>query len=90
MQITKKGGNNLISFNQDGITVILTHSKIDGFTFYEEEAKKENECFIKPIQTEKRLKAFQERDVLYFQMLYQKEEGIPFYDAQNNLAYIAV
>ncbi len=80
----------MIKFNQDGIDIVLNHTKKEGFTFYEEEVKKENECFIKPIHTEKRLKAYKNKDVAYFQKLYKKGEGIPSYDENKNLQNILV
>lgn len=80
----------MIKFNQDGIDIVLNHTEKEGFTFYEEEVKKENECFIKPIQTEKRKIAYKNHDTIYFKKLFQKDEGIPSYDSNKNLQYILV
>lgn len=80
----------MITFNLDGINILLDHSKKTGFTFYEDEVKTENECFIKPIETKKRLSLFKNKDVGYFKNLYQKNEGVPIFDDENSLKNILV
>ncbi|MGG1021118.1 hypothetical protein G3M81_23140 [Bacillus paralicheniformis] len=80
----------MIYFIDKGIKIVLTFSEKKGFSFYEEEPKNENECFIKPVITERRLRAYQNKDTAYFHKLYRKDKGIPLYDENKNLQYIMV
>ncbi|MEK5105036.1 hypothetical protein MKX83_24145 [Cytobacillus sp. FSL M8-0252] len=81
---------NKIRFTDEGIQIVLVHSKKTGFTFYEDEAKEDNECLIKPIETKNRIEAFKNKDKSLFLELYRREQGIPLYDEQNNLKNILV